>query len=153
MNVTRAAAATVGHPFPSVAAIGPLRRRLLPGLAEYSACPVQPSERVLPRGPVVAQGRDGELVHLRLVRRPQRLDVGGRAEPGETRDVLGVHDLHVGQVMPATRPAVLGPGGRDRVQGVPDRAVPERVEVNLEALAVQRGDEPGQFGRVDEVDT
>jgi peptidoglycan/xylan/chitin deacetylase (PgdA/CDA1 family) len=33
MSLTRTAVATVGHPFPSVAAIGPLRRQLLPGLA------------------------------------------------------------------------------------------------------------------------
>jgi len=33
MSLAAAAVATVAHPFPSVAAIGPLRRRLLPGLA------------------------------------------------------------------------------------------------------------------------
>ena len=57
------------------------------------------------------------LVHLRLVHRPQRLDVGGRVEPGEATDVLGVHDLQVGQVMPTARAAVPRAGGRDRVPG------------------------------------
>ena len=53
--------------------------------------------------------------------------------------------------MPRAANAVRGPGGLDRVQRVADRAVAERVEVNLETLAVQRGDEPGQLGRVDEI--
>ena len=52
-----------------------------------------------------------------------------------------VHDLHVSQVMTAARRAVPRAGGRHRVQGLPDRAVADRVEVDLEALAVQRGDE------------
>lgn len=33
MSLTRAAVGSLGHPFPAVAAIGPLRRQLLPGLA------------------------------------------------------------------------------------------------------------------------
>jgi len=33
MSLKQTAVASLGHPFPSVAAIGPLRRRLLPGLA------------------------------------------------------------------------------------------------------------------------
>ncbi len=63
----------------------------------------------------------------------------------------GMHHLQVGQVMPWAAGAVRGPGGLDRVQCVADRAVAERMEVNLEAFTVQRGDEPGQLGRVDEI--
>ena len=57
----------------------------------------------------------------------------------------------MGQVMPRAANAVRGPGGLDGVQRVADRAVAERVEVNLEPFTVQRGDEPGQLGRVDEI--
>ena len=44
----------------------------------------QVAERVLPGGALGPEERDGQLVHLRLVGRPQRLDVGGRAELART---------------------------------------------------------------------
>ena len=71
----------------------------------HSAAPAscERPERVLPARPALAEERDGQLVHLRLVRRPQRLDVRGRAERGEPRDVVGVDDLQVGQVVPLGR--------------------------------------------------
>src|SRR5262249_56507625 len=106
---------------------------------------LQGPEWVLPAGPAFPQERNGQLVHLRLVGGPERLDVSGRRHAGEARDVIGVDHLEVGQVMPGTARAVGPPGLLHGVQGVADRAVAQRVEVNLEPFAVERGDEGGKL--------
>ena len=46
-----------------------------------------------------AEERDRQLVHLLLVAGPQRLGVGGDAQLGEARHVVGVDDLEVGDVV------------------------------------------------------
>src|SRR5580700_4527569 len=120
--------------------------------AERCARVVQRAERVLPAGSALTEERDGQLVHLRLVRRPQGLDVGGGAELGEPADIVGMHDLEVGEVVPLAV-AVGGASGGDRVEGMAYCAVTEGVEVHLETRVVQRGDESRQLGRVDEVQT
>jgi hypothetical protein len=112
----------------------------------------QRRERVLPGGPGLAQERDRQLGHLRLVGGPQRLDVGGRPERGEPRDVVGVDDLQVRQMVADGRIRVGPPRRFDRVERVAHRAVAERVEVHLEAVGVELGDEPGEFVGVDEVE-
>ncbi len=111
----------------------------------------QGPERVLPAAPALAEEGDGEVVHLRLVRGPQRLDVGRRRQGGESRDVVGMHYLQVGQMVSLPAGAVRRSGGLDGVERVPHGAVSERVEVNLEALPVQRRHEARQFSGVDEV--
>ena len=72
-------------------------------------------------------------------------------QPAEARDVVRVDDLQVGQVVPPAVPSAGPPGRLHRVQGVADRAVAQRVEMDLEALAVERGHEAGKLVRVDEV--
>ena len=66
----------------------------------------------------LAEERDRELVHLRLVRGPQGLDVRGRADLGEPGDVVRVDDLQMGQVVPAGRRTVLRACGLDGVEHV-----------------------------------
>ena len=70
---------------------------------------------------------------------------------GEPRDVIGVHDLQVREVVPVARVAVFPTRGRDRVQRVANGPVAQGVEMHLEALAVKRGHELRQAARVDEI--
>jgi hypothetical protein len=112
----------------------------------------QVGERVLQVRPPLAEERDGQVVHLRLVRRPQRLDRRGRTELGEPRQIGRVDHLQVGHVVPAAVPAVRAARGPHRVQALAHRPVAQRVEVHLEAEAVQLGDVPGQTRRVDEAE-
>ena len=99
----------------------------------------QVAEGVLPRRPSLAEERDRQLVHLRLVGGPQRLDVRDRAELREPRDVVGVHDLQVGEVVPAVARAVGGARRLEGVERLADGPVAERVEVDLEAGGVELG--------------
>ncbi len=58
----------------------------------------------------------------------------------------------MGQMVPQIRGPSRAAGGRpgQRVQGDMDGPVPERVEVDLEALPVEQSDGLGELGRVDE---
>ena len=60
--------------------------------------------------------------------------------------------LQMGQMMTEAARAVGPAGGGQRVQGAADGAVAQRVEMDLEALTFQRGDEAGQLARIDEVE-
>ena len=68
----------------------------------------------------------------------------------EPRDVVGVHDLQVGEVVAAVGRAVGGARRLDGVERLADGAVAERVEVHLEAGGVELGDVVAQRDRVDE---
>ena len=115
-----------------------------------------PARSRSPKGYCQAPGspeeRQGQLVHLRLVRRPQRLDVRDGAERGEARDVVRVHDLEVREVVPPVGRAVRGTSCLDGVQRLAHRAVAERVEVHLEARGVEPGHVLAQRERVDEAE-
>ncbi len=101
----------------------------------------QVAEDVLPSRPLGTDERDRELVHLRLVRGPQALHVGGDAERGEARHVIWMHDLEVGDVMPVgrcDRRSRFAMRPLDGVQRLPDGPVTDGVEVHLEAERVKR---------------
>ncbi len=112
--------------------------------------PVQVAERVLPGGPLRAEERDRQLGHLLLVAGPQRLGVGRDAELGEARDVVGVDELEVGDVVAQVVTVPGGPGGREGVERLPDAAVADRVHVHLEALGRQRDHDLLELLGVDE---
>ena len=95
------------------------------------------SRRVLPRRALGADERDRQVVHLALVRRPQRLPVRHGAQPMEPRDVVWMHDLDVRQMVAVVARAVRGEGCLDRVEGLTHRPVAQRVEVRLEPERVQ----------------
>ena len=57
-------------------------------------------ERVLPGGPFRPEERDRQVVHLRVMARPQRLGVGVTPSAREPADVVGMDDLDVGDVRP-----------------------------------------------------
>ena len=117
------------------------------------------AERVLPCPPRLSEERDRQVVHLRLVRRPERLGVRERTERAEPRQVVGVHDLDVREMMAQVVEAVGRARRLDRVERLAHRAVRERVEVHLEPERVQPRDrllqelgldhrEPAVVGRV-----
>ncbi len=109
-------------------------------------CPVQAAERVLPRDPLLAEERHGEVDHLIVPAGPERLDVGRDPEVGEARHVVGVDHLEVGDVVAQVRT-----GGRvERVEGLAGRAVPDRVDVDLEVLGGERGHVVPERARIDE---
>ena len=121
-------------------------------LPAASSCPgpEQVPEGVLPRRPSLAEERDGQLVHLRLVGGPERLNVGDRLELREPRQVVGVHNLEVREVVAAVgRPVGLA-GRLDRVERLANGAVAEGVEVHLETGCVELGHVVAQRDRVDE---
>ena len=72
------------------------------------------------------------------MRRPERLRVRHRAEPAEPRDVVGVHDLDVREVVAVVVRPVRAQRRLDRVEGLAHGAFAERVEVHLEPERVQR---------------
>ena len=85
----------------------------------------QVAERVLPRRARLAEERDRQLVHLRLVRTPTAAGCSRRRRAAANRgDVVGVHHLQVREVVPAVgrarwppapprrRRAPRGPRGR-----------------------------------------
>ena len=79
----------------------------------------QRAERVLPRRPLRAEERDGQVVHLRLVGGPQRLGVGGRRRArANAADVVGMDDLDVGDVRARVARAV-GRAARPRPRRAP----------------------------------
>ena len=106
---------------------------------ESGAAVQQPTERVLPAGPPLAQQRVDQLVGLLVVGRPQRLDIGRHSQLGEAADVGVVDQLHMGDVVAPVAGPVRADGGFDRVQALAHRAVTDRVEVHLEADGVQPG--------------
>ena len=59
----------------------------------------------------IAEERDGQVVHLRLVRRPQRLDRRGRPELGEPREVGRVDHLQVSEDPTVTTLRAASPEG------------------------------------------
>ena len=108
---------------------------------------VQVAERVLPACPLRAQEGQRQLDHLVVQARPQGLQVRGDPEIAEPAYVVGVHQLEVGDVMPA-------PGGvvqrGERVQRLSHAAVPDAMNMHLEALGVEPGDVRLERLRVDE---
>ena len=95
------------------------------------------AERVLAGAGHGPEERQRQLVHLPFVHGPQRLDVGHRPEPAEARDVVGVHELEVGEVRARVGPAVLAARGLDGVQPEADGAVAKGVEVGLEPERIE----------------
>jgi hypothetical protein len=112
-------------------------------------------ERVLQGGSRHAEEGDRQLGHLRLVHRPQHLQVRCRAERGEPRDVVGMDDLQVREMVPDPGFPGAARAGRagslDGVERGADRPVAERVEVHLEARLVEGGHVAGELAGVDEV--
>ncbi len=126
-----------------------VRARDAPVAAErqHGAGAHQARERVLPRRPLRADERDRQVVHLALVCRPERLAVRDRAQPPEPRDVVGMHDLDVRQVVAVVARTVRDQRGLDRVERLAHRTVAQRVEVRLEPERVQLRDRVlQQFG-------
>ena len=82
-----------------------------------------------------AEERDRQVVHLRLVRGPQRLDVRGGARAGGTAGCRRGARPGCGRGGGGRRSGRSRQRGLDRVERLPDRAVAERVEVHLEARA------------------
>jgi hypothetical protein len=76
-----------------------------------------------------AEDRDGQLVQLRFVGPPQRLDVRGRAELPEPGNIVGVDNLEVGEVVAMRAVAVRRLGCLDGVEGFAHRAVAEGGEL------------------------
>ena len=72
--------------------------------------------------------------------RPVRLSVGGDAKLTETRDIVGVDHLDVGDVRPRVGLAVHAPGGRDRIERLAHGPVPDGVEMWLEPERIQTRD-------------
>ena len=60
----------------------------------------------------------------------------------------GREQLEVGDVVPRIAHPVGRPGGLDRVERIPDGAVPDRVDVDLESGAVERRRELPERGRL-----
>ena len=100
----------------------------------------QARERVLPAGAIRTEHRDAQRLHLVVVRRPERLHVGDDAELREARDVVGMDDLDVRDVMPMIGRAIGRPGSLDGVERQADRPVADGVEVRLEAAPVELDD-------------
>ena len=69
------------------------------------------------------------------MRGPQRLGVRDGAERAEARDVVGVHDLDVREVVAAVVGPLAVARGLDGVERLADGAVAEGVEMHLEPLA------------------
>ena len=115
--------------------------------------PDEAAERVLPAPAGLAEERDRQVVHLRFVRRPERLGVGDGAELAEPRDVVGMHDLEMREVVAAVRsarssaaplrsrratPAPRARRARGNAPGSP--AASSRVTASLQQLRVDEGD-------------
>ena len=113
-----------------VAAEAQLRAGARPGCRTGTATPSAPGPR----------NGSGQLGHLRLVARPQRLAVRRHAERHGTW--AGRRGGRPGgarcDAVPSPGP-VRGPGGGDRVERLADRAVPDGVDVDLEPAGVDGG--------------
>ena len=107
-------------------------------------------EGVLRRRALGPDQRHGEVAHLRLIAGPERLHVGGHAELGEARHVIGVHELQVGEVVAAGirrrpgRPVVRGRRCLEGVERLTHGAVADDVHVRAEARRVERDDRDGE---------
>ena len=99
---------------------------------QRSAGAVQVAEGVLPARPLLPEERDGEVEHLLVLAGPEHLHVGRDAVPREARDVVGVDELEVRDLVP---PGRVGAG--HRVEGLAHTAVADRVDVHLEPGRVE----------------
>ena len=104
------------------------------------SCPEQSAERVHAGRALRADERHRQLVDVAAAARPQGRDVGDDAELREARKVVRVDELEMGEVVARVAPAVRALGGLDRVEGVADSPIPDRVHVHLEAVRVQEDD-------------
>ena len=119
---------------------------------EPGAGGLERAERVLQGGPPRRQEGQGQLVHLGIVAGPVGLDVGRDVELPEAGILGRIDDLEMGHVMAPLGGPVRPPGRLDRVERLPDGAIAEGVEVDLEAECVQPADVVLEQLRVDEAD-
>ena len=105
-------------------------------------------DRVLPARPLGSERGLGQHGEILVPVGPERLEVGHDAERAEARDIGGVNDLEMGDGVPRIARAVPRPGLLEGVQRHPDGPVADGVDVNLEALPVERGRQPVEGGLV-----
>ncbi len=106
-------------------------------------------ERVLPAGPLGTEEGQGQLGHLRIEVRPQRLAVGDHVEDSEPVDVGRVYDLDVGDVVTKVVMSVRVPGRLERVECLAHAPITDCVNVHLEAVTIEEGDVAAQGLRID----
>jgi peptidoglycan/xylan/chitin deacetylase (PgdA/CDA1 family) len=107
MSLTHFAVASVGHPFPALAAIGPLRRRLLPGLSGTGD-----------RGHVALTFDDGPHPDAT----PELLELLGRAGVRATFFLLGL----MAEELPGVARAIADAGHEIGVHGYEHRLLVKR---------------------------
>ena len=86
-----------------------------------------------------------ELVHIGASAGPQGRDVGDHAEVGEARQIVGVDELEVGEVVARVAAAIRARGSLDSIEALAHRPVADRVHVHLEAVRVEQDDRALQF--------
>src|SRR6266508_4140946 len=123
-----------------------------PVTPEGEPCPRtdQTGEGVLPPAPLRAEEGDREVHHLALERGPQGLGVRHHPELVEPRDVVGMDHLDVGDVVAMVVRPVRSPRRLQGVQCLTDGPLPDRMDVDLKPLGVQKSHGGLQRLRVDE---
>ena len=95
------------------------------------------ADRVEPARPFRPENRDGQIGDVLVGEGPEGLEARDHAGRLEARDVGRVEQLKVGDDRPAVPGAVRPGGGIDPVEGHPDRAVADGVDVDLDSGLVE----------------
>ena len=94
--------------------------------------------------------RDRQELHLVLEHRPQSLGVRGDLELAKTADVVRVDQLEMRDVRAVAARPVASPGDLDRVEGLPNSSIADRMDVRLEAGCIDGGDGLAECGRFED---
>ncbi len=84
-----------------------------------------------------AEDRVGQLDHLVVVARPQRLGVDAQPQRSEARHVVGMDDLQVRQVVASAGGPVCRARGLDGVQTQARGGITDHVQVQVESRGIQ----------------
>ena len=87
--------------------------------------------------PGTAEKRKLAFHDLFVTTRPQRLDVGDDAEPGEPRNILGINDIEMGYLMRHVDAGVFGLGGRKRVEAFAHGPIADGMHMDCESMTRQ----------------
>ena len=120
---------------------------------EDGTVPGEVAERIHLVDAVLPEERHRELVHLRIALSPVGLGVHDRIEVAEAREIVGVHDLHVGEMVAKVVPSVDADGVLDGVEREAYGTVADRVQVHLEAESAELGERVLEDVGVDELQT
>jgi HAAS domain-containing protein len=124
-----------------------IRSRDRPVASEGKSCPspVKTAKRVVVRSPLLPDERERQIGHVAAGGGPVGLRIRHDSELGEAGLVVGMDELNVGQVVTGVAASVRLLRRFDRVERLAHGAVADRVEMHLEAVAVEEGHDAGEL--------